>query len=99
MAKHYNSTWFAEKLKVNFNLKQWRQDLAFFIREKKFWDYDTRVTRARAISNYKNDRGIKSFEVYNTYGGSVKVTYQDNNKIINSTDEELIKKYLEERAF
>lgn len=97
MAKKYNSNWDAKRLIVSFNQKQWRQDFAAFVREKKFWNI-TRVTRSIAISNNPLDRGIKSFEVYNQYGGSVKVTYQDDNKIISSTDEELIKKYLEERG-
>ena len=97
MAKKYNSNWDAKRLVVSFNQKQWRQDFAAFVREKKFWSI-TRVTRSRAISNNPLDRGIKSFEVYDRYGESVIVTYQDDNKIISSTDEELIKKYLEERG-
>lgn len=69
MAKKYNSNWDAKRLVVSFNQKQWRQDFAAFVREKKFWSI-TRVTRSRAISNNPLDRGIKSFEVYDRYGGS-----------------------------
>ncbi len=97
MAKKYSSNWDAKRLIVSFNQKQWRQDFASFVREKKFWDI-TRVTRSRSISNNPLDRGIKSFEVYNQYGGSVKVTYQDDNKIIDSTDDEIIRKYLQEKG-
>lgn len=97
MAKKYSSNWDAKRLIVSFNQKQWRQDFAAFVREKKFWDI-TRVTRSKSISNNPLDRGIKSFEVYNQYGGSVKVTYQDDNKIINSTDDEIIRKYLQEKG-
>ena len=75
MAKRYNSNWDAKRLVVSFNQKQWRQDFAAFVREKKFWSM-ARVTRSKAISNNPLDRGIKSFEVYDRYGGSVKVTYQ-----------------------
>lgn len=97
MAKRYNSNWDDKRLVVSFNQKQWRQDFAAFVREKKFWSM-ARVTRSKAISSNPLDRGIKSFEVYDRYGGSVKVTYQDDNKIIDSTDKELITKYLEERG-
>lgn len=35
MAKRYNSNWDAKRLVVSFNQKQWRQDFAAFVREKK----------------------------------------------------------------
>ncbi len=97
MAKRYNSNWDAKRLIVNFNQKQWRQDFAAFVKEKKFWSI-VRVTRSKTISNNPLDKGIKSFEVYDRYGGSVRVTYQDNNKIINTNDIDMIKSYLEEKG-
>lgn len=97
MAKKYNSAWDAKRLVVNFSQKQWRQDFAAFVRTKKFWDF-TRVTRARAVSNNPLDRGIKSFEVYNRYGGNVTVTFQDENKIVSSSNLELVEEYLSERG-
>lgn len=97
MSKIYKTTWDAKRLTVNFNYKQWRQDFAAFVREKEFWDI-TRVTRSKAISNNSLDRGIKSFQVYNQYGGQVDVTYSDDCKIINSNHVELVKEYLEKRG-
>ena len=97
MAKRYNSNWDAKKLIISFNQKQWRQDFASFVRENRFWNM-TRVTRSRAISNNPLDKGIKSFEVYDQYGRSVQVTYKDDNSVISSTDEEIVKKYFEERG-
>ncbi len=97
MAKKYNSNWNAKKLIISFNQKQWRQDFAAFVKEKKFWSI-TRVTRSRAISSNPLDKGIKTFEVYNQYGGNIKVVYQDDNRIISTTDDDLMKKYFEERG-
>lgn len=97
MSKTYNTTWNAKRLTVNFNHKQWRQDFAAFIKDKKFWDI-TRVTKAKTLSNNPLNKGTKSFRVYNQYGGQVDVTYSDDCKIINSNHLELVKEYLEKRG-
>jgi hypothetical protein len=99
MAKVYNSRWEAKPLIVNFNQKQWRQDFAAFIRKKLFWDSTTMVTRSKAKTKGVNliTKGIKMFEVYNGYGGSIKVEYQNENEILYTTNPDLVNKYLEER--
>ena len=73
MGKAYNSKWKVTPLTVNFNQKQWRQDFGAFIRSKLFWDGTTLVTRSKAKSKGPNliTKGIRTFEVYNAYGGSV----------------------------
>lgn len=99
MAKTYNSRWETKPLIVNFNQKQWRQDFGAFIRKKLFWDSTTMVTRSKAKTKGVNliTKGIKAFEVYNGYGGSVKVEYQNENEILYTTNPDLVNKYLEER--
>lgn len=97
MAKKYNNNWNAKKLTINFNQKQWRQDFAAFVKEKMFWNI-AKVTRSKATSNNPLQRGIKIFEVYNSYGGSVKVEYKEGNQIVNATDIELTYEYLKERG-
>lgn len=96
MAKKYNYSWNAKKISINFNEKQWRQDLAFFIKEKQFWDI-TKVTRSKAINSNPLDRGIKSFEVYDQCGHSIKVIYKNEREIVSATDLDLIQKYFIER--
>lgn len=96
MAKQYRTTWGAEKLTINFNQKQWRQDFAAFVKEKRYWAV-TRVTKSRSISRNPLDKGIKTFTVYDRYGNEVKITYQNNNEIINTTDSEITLMYFEER--
>ena len=97
MRKKYSSNWDAQKLTINFNQKQWRQDLAAFIKEKKFWNV-TRVTRARVVSDVSSEQGIKYFEVYNLCGSSIRVVYANENEIVSSDEQELVKKYIEERV-
>ncbi len=97
MAKKYNSNWNAKKLTVDFNQKQWRQDFAAYVKEKKFWDV-TKVTRARIVSNNSHEKGIKYFEIFNTYGGNIVVTFLNNYQIVNSTEKELITEYLKEKG-
>ena len=41
--------WYAQSLKVNFNYKEWRQDLAAFVRRKLFWDF-AMVSKSRAVT-------------------------------------------------
>ena len=99
MAKTYNSNWKTQRLEINFNQKQWRQDFGAFIREKLFWDGKTRVSRSRAKTKGPNliTKGIKTFEIYNSYS-SVIVEYQNNNEVLYTTHEELVKEYFKERG-
>ena len=75
MAKNYNSSWNAKKLTINFNHKQWRQDLAAFIQQKKYWDHAS-VTRAKSVTNNVFHKGSKSFEIFNGVGSSVTIQYK-----------------------
>ena len=93
MAKKYNSSWYSKEMIVDFNQKQWRQDLAAFIRNKLFWDL-AKVTRSKSISNRAVDKGIKKFDVYDGYGNSVSITYEMKNQILNSTNLEVVLEYL-----
>lgn len=97
MAKKYNSNWNAKKLTVDFNQKQWRQDFAAYVKEKKFWDV-AKVTRAKIVSNNSREKGIKYFEIFNTYGGNIVVTFSNNYQIVNSNEKELITEYLKEKG-
>lgn len=66
---------------------------------KLYWDDTTLVTRSKAKSKGPNliTKGIRTFEVYNAYGGSVIVEYQNENEVLYTTHEDLIKQYFEER--
>ena len=97
MAKKYNSNWNAKKLTVDFNQKQWRQDFAAYVKEKKFWDV-AKVTRARIVSNNSREKRIKRFEIFNTYGGNIVVIFSNNYQIVNSNEKELITEYLKEKG-
>lgn len=97
MAKKYNNNWNAKKLIVSFNQKQWRQDLAAYIREKLFWS-EARVTRARMISNKKVDKGIKQFEIFNNIGSNILVKYKNDNEIIECNNIEVINDYLRDKG-
>lgn len=94
--KKYNSNWNAKKLTVNFNQKQWRQDLAAFIREKKYW-HQARVTRSRAANNNPFNKGSKIFEIYNGAGGSFYIQYKNNCEIESATDLSLVEEYMKVR--
>lgn len=91
-------TLFIEKLGEPAEMKRLKKDNAF-IRSKLFWDGTTLVTRSKAKSKGPNliTKGIRTFEVYNAYGGSVKVEYQNENEVLYTTHEDLIKQYFEER--
>lgn len=97
MARKYNSNWNAKKMSVNFNEKQWRQDLAYFIVNKLYW-YKVRVSRSRAVSRKTIDKGNKQFEIFDGYGGQVIVIYKNKCDLISSTHEELIKEYLHQKG-
>lgn len=97
MARKYNSYWDFKEIKINFNEKQWRQDFAAYVKAKRFWSR-ARVTRSKVDPNSVGNEGIKYFEVYDGYGGNVKVKYQDGRNIVNSTHKELIEQYFEDRG-
>lgn len=46
MARKYNRSWIAKKNIIDFNQKQWRQDIGYFISQRKFW-YFAMVTRTK----------------------------------------------------
>lgn len=100
MARTYYSNHGVKRLDVNFNLKMWRQDIGDFIRRKKFWDGTTRVTKARAIPKGPNivSKGVKSFSIYNAYGGSVDIQFQNTNELLYTNEPELVKEYLASRG-
>ncbi len=98
MTRKYNSSYSAQKLEINFNLKMWRQDVAEFIRKKKYWDGTTRVSKSKRVSNDKVARGIKSFKIYNGYGGEVEIQYENMNSILRTDEAELINEYLMSRG-
>ena len=100
MAKTYNTNWLAKPLSINFNQKQWRQDLAAYVREHLFWGI-TKVSRAKCFNGpdlYSKIKGAKTFYIYNDVGGQVIVHFEEDNKILDTTHEDLIKKYFEERG-
>lgn len=100
MAKVYNNKWKVKKLSINFNHKQWRQDFGAFVKSKFFWDGTTMVTRSKSTNNGVNisSKGEKQFTVYNAHGGEVKVVYKNENEILYTNQEELVKEYFEERG-
>lgn len=100
MARNYNFNWATKPLTLNFNLKQWRQDIGDFIRRKKFWDGTTRITRSKVIQSDVNSisKGIKQFKIYNAYGGEVIIQYQNYNEILYTNELELVNEYLKFRG-
>lgn len=97
--KRYNAYWNAAEMQINFNQKQWRQDLAAFIGKKMNWTR-TRVTRSRIIDENKNLKDtIKEFEVFSTSYGTIIIQYASKNKIISSTNEEIVKEYFLQKGF
>lgn len=96
MARRINNNWPAKQIKINFNQKQWRQDLASFIHDKLFWPA-TRVTKSKIISGRRTSNEIREFQVYNSNGIDVTIRYKLQNQILYSSDQEIIKKYFESR--
>lgn len=91
--RKYNGSWNAEEMKINFNQKQWRQDLAAFIGKKRFWFY-ARVTRSNTIEKKTNyNDAIKEFRIYDTKGSEEVVRYTNKNEIIYATNEQLLAEY------
>lgn len=97
MTKKYNNRWNAKKMTVNFNQKQWRQDLAAFIQRKKYWKYAI-VTRSKTVSNNVFDKGSRYFEVYDGFGNNIFVQYKDQCKVEVSNEMDLILEYLDSKA-
>ena len=79
--RNFNNSWEAKSLIINFNQKQWRQDLAAFIRESLGWS-NTKVGR----SKYLNDTKTKKFEIYNDMGNKFWINYNGKNEIIDSSN-------------
>lgn len=97
--KKYNSSWEAEKLEINFNQKQWRQDLAAYIRNKKYW-HQARVSRSKTVeARTTYNSSVKEFKVYDGYGGDIVVRYTNKNEIIYTSNEEILLMYFKSRAF
>lgn len=96
MARKINNNWPAKQMKINFNQKQWRQDLASFIHDKFFWPA-TRVTKSRVISGRRTADEVKEFQIYNSNGIDITIRYKHQNKILYSSDKEITKKYFESR--
>ena len=96
VARTYNRSWDVKEISINFNEKQWRQDFAAFVKNKKLWGY-ARVSRSKR--NYKSNfpKETRLFEVYDEYGSKVIVYYKNQNEIVDSTHKELVKQYFEER--
>ena len=87
MARCYQNSWEAKKNIVNFNQKQWRQDLAYFVSLKKQWN-DVHVSRTKLVDNGKK------FEIFDYHNNSITIIYQDKNKIKSDSSYDLIREYL-----
>lgn len=98
--RKYNNNWAAKRLTINFNQKQWRQDLAAYVNDHLYWMGKVMVTRSRALEKNSSIyvKGRKQFTIYNNVGGEVIVTYENENQIISTTHQELLNKYFEERG-
>ena len=97
--KKYNSSWDAEELQVNFNQKQWRQDLASYVSKNKFW-FPVRVTRAKVLEEKtEHSSSVKEFSIYDCHGNSMIIRFMNKNDIIYTDYEELLAGYLKTRKF
>ena len=101
MSRIYNNNWNAKKLTINFNQKQWRQDLAAYVNEHLYWNGRVRVTRSKAIEKNSSIyfKGRRQFEIFNDSGGRVFVQYENENEIISTSHSDLINNYFKERSF
>lgn len=98
MRKHSGS-WNAEEMTINFNQKQWRQDLAAFISKKRYW-FQTKVSRSRTIEKKTNyNDAVKEFSIYNPHGGEEIIRYMNKNEIVYTTNEQLLSEYYEKKGF
>lgn len=91
-----SSNWKAEALLINFNQKQWRQDIAYFIGKCKNW-YNPRVTYAKTLKDH-NAKKVKEFNIFNEQGEKFFVQFSNKNNIIDCSDDILVKEYLKGRV-
>lgn len=94
--KRFNSSWEAKTLKVNFNQKQWRQDIAAWIRDCNLWP-SARVTRSKIVSEEK-DKVIKEFKIFNENDSYFYVKYSEENHILESSNSVLTEEYMMSRV-
>lgn len=93
MARIYRSNWNAKKMEVNFNQKQWRQDLAYFLANKLNWN-SVRVTRSKSSEKGTYSSETKEFEIFDSLNNICKVKYSTQNEIITSNYPELVSEYM-----
>ncbi len=102
--KKYNTSWYAKPLMINFNYKQWRQDLAAFIKKKEFWDYAL-VTKARTVDKKMGDypKGSKWFEIFDGHGRNLIFIFNNKQEILNvepsNYNLEILQEYFNLRNF
>lgn len=97
--RKYSGSWDAEEMTINFNQKQYRQDLAAFISKKRFW-FHTRVSRSRTVEKKTNyNDAVKEFSIYNAHGGEEIVRYMNRNEIVYTTNEQLLSEYYTLKGF
>lgn len=96
MSRVYYSSHKAKRLAVNFNQKIWRQDLAYFIKQKLSWHSDTEATTAKNVDKNKKifDKGYRYFHVRNLHGDVVYVEFKQNNVITQTSCPKLLEEYL-----
>lgn len=97
MRRNYANNWEAKRIEVNFNQKQWRQDLASFMIGKLGW-FKARVSRSKVVEKKSNvNDSTREFEIYD-YNHSCKVKYRDKNRIIFDSDsydyQDVLEEYL-----
>lgn len=94
MARIYKNNWSPQKLVVNFNQKQWRQDLASFIVNKLNW-FDVRVSRSKMVEkSTKLNDGVREFEIYDNQNNILKVKYSNKNEIIETSHSDILDEYM-----
>lgn len=94
MARIYKNNWSPQKLVVNFNQKQWRQDLASFIVSKLNWT-GVRVGRSKSVEkSTKLNDGVREFEIYDEYNNVCNVKYSNKNEIIETSHFDILDEYM-----
>lgn len=97
MARIYKKSWESKPVEVNFNQKQWRQDLAFFLANKLYW-IGARVSRSKTAEQNSDFLSvIKEFEIYDSSDNNCKVRYTNKNQIIDTNYSNEINEYLQFR--
>lgn len=95
MSRKYYASHETKKLEIDFNQKNWRQDLAAFVKKKLNWDWrSTRVTRSKLISNE-----VKQFKIFDQYGRTIDIRYSEKNHIVYADNRALIDEYIRLRSF